>query len=410
MLTGPLLITTFRNGKAYPHKLKTTETTEWVAEALIDLFQQSVGKKRAEIEEETKEFQAEQFNPKALQGLVKILFDRCEFHQPSSQEMADERAGVFDAASNYWREKVDTTLEFTEHKQKIFEQLKIEDADKLENTTGWLYQDIGSNAELERFESLTSEKLIDRFNIEQVQGLLIHAENLELSLRKKRNAAFRQVIQMLKFFRLMFSVREGKGDWITIRVDGPGSILENSRSYGIEIANFFPAVLLLSPPWNLTASLKISGRPRKFNLEISDDNPYRTFYRKKGTWAHQKVMELVSRFNKKYEATHRIAAEQSIINLSGNRYLLPDFNVRKYDLPENTDRYREMTVEWIQYLSTEKKRWLVEVRPELPEHYVFAVKGKKTKLKELIEQMGDHLLVYTTDLTAPNLKKRIDQL
>ena len=405
------MITTYRNGKAYPYKLPIDENTIQISENLIRLFQESIDSKRCEIEEEVMQFQQEKFNPKALQGLAKILFDRCEFAQPDFESMSGLRSDVFDMSANYWKTDAVESVEYQKHQLNILQKLKDSgNQSEADENGSWLYADISDNALLGAFAELTAEELIHRFNIEQIQGLLIHSESMILNLPKKRDATFRQVMQMLKFFRLMFDVNEDQKETLKITVDGPGSILENSRSYGLEIANFFPAVLLLKSPWQLKATLRIKGKPRKFTLELNEQNPYQTFYRSKGVMSHEKVKELVKRFREKFSDGYKISTNHRVVRLRRNNYLLPDFSIKKYDLKDSQERFKEVQVEWVQYLSKSKIDRLIGIRDELPENYVFAVKGKRQKLKDLSQKMGDHLFIFTNQLTKKKKKKFIDRI
>lgn len=406
MLTGPLLITRFRNGKVFPHQLPTNPSNLKLSSELIGLFKQSSGQRRCEIEEQVRGCNLEKVNPKVIQGLSQILFNRCCFSHASQEDPQEIREKVFSTSAEYWKGEVSELSDFTKHKKEILDQLHINSEEKVNHTESWLFGDISGNQRLNSFEELTPQKLIHRFNIEQVQGILLHVVRLELKIDRQHDVAFRQVMQMMKFFRLMFEVTHQDKDWISFRIDGPGSVLENRRSYGLEIAQFFPAVLLLSSSWYLAADLKIPHRTRQFLLEISHDNPYQTFYTTKRFWLNQKITDLVARFNEKFAESWQADMQQTILSLKNNRYLLPDFLIKTV---VKTGKMDEFMVEWVQYLSDSKIQRMKQILPELPSNYIFAVKGKKGKLKNLVDTLGDHLLLFSKELTAPALKKKIDE-
>ena len=410
MLPGPLLIATYRYGKVYPHKLKLNSTHIQLATELIQLNNNSIGARRSEIEDQTKGLSFEKINPKVIQGLQKILFDRSTYSHSTEIEPAEIREEVFTASADYWK-TVSSVPEITHHKQKILKQLNQDSPEHLTSTDTWLFGDMVGNQKLITFDNLTPENLIHRFNIGQVQGLLLNAQDVEISIERQNNATFRQVMHMLKFFRLMFEIRSQEKDWMIIGIDGPGAVLDNRRSYGLELAQFFPAVLVLDGSWQLTASVKRSPRARQSKLEITDKSGYQSYHTRKRVWQHQKISSLINRFNEKFGESLVAKHEQTIISLKGNRYLLPDFAVQPV---EKTDKNQpgetEILVEWIPYLSYSKMKWLKKIIPELPTNYLFAVKGKRPKLKSLMNKLGDQLMVFASELTAPAVKKQVGLL
>jgi len=405
MLTGPLLITTFRQGKAYPYKLTLKESSLELASNLIQLFQSSIGNRRFEIEDEIKAYHLEASNPKIVEGMAKILFQRSEFSHQHIENPEGFRNTIYSQSANYWRNNPDAKITFDQHKSKILSPIEGFEKDWLDATELLLFSDISSNQKMTGFESIKPENLIHRFNIEQVQGLLISAKKMELRIQKQSDATLRQVLQMMKFFRLIYTLDSLEDDSIHLTIDGPGSILENGRSYGLELAQFFPAILLLQVEWELKATLEIRNRPRNFFLEINQKNPYQTHYTAKGIWKHERIEQIVSRFNEKYQDQYKATLEPSLISLPHNYYLLPDFKVTL----KKGKKTKPVMFEWIRYFTDKKLEWLRQLEPHLPDNYVFIVKGKKNNFKELEAVMGKRLLRFTSELTAPSIKKRINE-
>jgi len=406
MLTKTLLITRFRQGKAYPHKLDLTPSNIDLAENVILIFRNSIDHKRSEIEEEIKGYNPAKTNPKVIQGLANILFKRSVFVGPDKDDPIMIRSQIYSKSAEYWQKIQKNRAPDKSHKQVILESIEDIPSIAFSDTESWLYADITSNQKLTEFDTLAPNDLIHRYNIEQVQGLLLYTQKIILSVQRANNQAFRQIMQMMKFFRLMFDIVDSDEKQIVLNIDGPSSILESSRSYGMEIAQLFPAILLFSVPWKLEATLKVPDRARNFKLEINDKNTYQSFYRKKNVWVNEKVVNLVNRFREKYAEDYDIDSDTQIIPMKNNRYLLPDFKLQPLHMNDTTKKKETLLVEWVHYLSETKISWLLEISKELPENYLFAVKGNRTKLKNLTESLGNHILIFATELTAPALKKR----
>lgn len=404
MLSGLLNLSRFRNGTAHPYHLQLNPKNLALATSLLELFGASLNRKRYELEEDIKALVLEKINPKVIQGLAKILFNRCEFSNYGVPDPQTLREQVFSASADYWKSLSGFSHQPELHKEQILKAIALPNESLSMETDAWLFGDIGSNQVLRSFDPLLPKQLIHRYNIEQVQGLLLNSENLELKVLVTKDRSFKQVMQMLKFFQLLYQVTGSGTDWLSLVIDGPGSILENSQSYGVEIANFFPAVLLLSVPWYLTATLKIPGRSQRFRLELSDQNPYQTFYQARGVWNHEKVAALITRFNEKYSGQMVATAENRLIPLSNNQFLLPDMMI------ERLSDKRSVLVEWVHYLTAAKLKQLALLKAELPAYYLIAVKGQKSKTDGLQKKLGQQLAVYTKEFTAPALWKAVNNL
>lgn len=399
MLTKTLLATTYRQGKVYPFKLPTSKKNLELSERLICLFKESVGRNRVELEECLKGFNIKGVNPKTIQGLGKLLFDRSEFTENQKVDYPALRKAVFDRSASYWRNiSKEEDLEYKDHQNRMIESLPEQYIALSQQSPNWLYGDNADNQKLCSFKDLTAEALIHRFNISQVQGVLLDTKRLRLKVNTRFDASLKQVFQLLKFFQLMFSVVDSNETEIIFEIDGPASVLENARSYGLEIANFFPAILLLNTSWEMEATIKRKGVIRDFKLTITSDNPYQTFYPSQKQWLNNKVEELVVRFNEKYGKKNILATcDNSIFPLSENRYLLPDLKIAKGD--------KVYYVEWIRYLSEAKLNRLKTRIKDLPKHYLFAIKGKRTKLSPLLKGIESRFLIYSSNLTANGLYK-----
>ena len=403
MLTGPLLILNYRKDRIYPHKLDRSEESLRLVEMIIQLFNQFKGKKRSEIEEELKNYHTVAKNPKVIQGLAKIMFHHSTFSHYTKSDPISQREKIFSLSAEYWKSAEFKADSLPERQKKIMLELGISDPNAHEQTEAWLFGDITGNQILQEVALFTQEQLLNRYNTEQVQGLLLNALELRLTIQRKQKASFRQLMQMLKFFRLMYQVKFEDKNRLTLIIDGPGSILENSRSYALELANFFPAVLLLDIPWSLKTSLQIKGNPRKLSLELDQSAGYRSHYTEKGVWFHDKMEEIITHFNHKYSPAFKASPILKIIDLKNNRYLLPDFSVV-------SDKKKRVKFEWIRYLSKARINWMLEIKNEIPENYIFVIKGKKSHYRNLIDKIGGHLLCFNSQLTAPAILKKFDEI
>ncbi|MBO5958962.1 MAG: DUF790 family protein, partial [Lentisphaeria bacterium] len=108
--------------------------------------------------------------------------------------------------------------------------------------TRQIYGDLPENETLLRYRKTFPQEALERYNTGLVQGALLTAGAMELSIPAATPAAdLRNLFRSLRFFRLLFSGTIEKKT-LKLVIDGPASILENSLKYGMQLACFFPAV------------------------------------------------------------------------------------------------------------------------------------------------------------------------
>ena len=81
----------------------------------------------------------------------------------------------------------------------------------------------------------------------------------------------------MKFFRLLADIRVEKDSYI-IQIDGPLSVLDSAKKYGLQLAIFFPAICHL-PEWEIRAACFLKKREIDLvlNQKSSLQSPYKNF-------------------------------------------------------------------------------------------------------------------------------------
>lgn len=328
MLTGDLLRFVRRKGVIEPRLVEPTdEALLEMAQGLIDLVGGSVGRRRGEIEERLTEaagIGAEgpgSPSAKVTQGLAKLLLDRCEFSAPQAAEPRALRQMLFDESARAWRtESLDNLTQWRERAIAKAAQAFDLSADEVE---AGMYGDLAENQRLTAFRRLTSEGLLYRYNVAQVQGLLLRAEGLELYTPPAPPKRMRQWLRYLQFFGLLFRVEPQEGGGMLLRLDGPLSLLESSSRYGMNLAQFFPVLLLWQEGWRLEANLTPKpGRPSGM-LRLSPHPRLKSHYPDQGQWMPEALVQFQDRFNSRQKEWKAEAAEV-MLPLPGNQCLVPD--------------------------------------------------------------------------------------
>ncbi len=254
MLTRDLLIYRVRGGRVIPSFIDSQDASVLaVAEGLLAIAASGVGMERAALAEQTEEQVAGFQKPKVAQGLLKILFDRMEFEEPS-EEVADLRRQTFDAAARVLRGLRDDCRP-DDYESGLAGALP----EPLEALRSRLYADHPENRRMIAWEELTARELLDRYNMAQVQGLILRSQRLSLRAASPDLLRVRKVLRCLKFNRLVPEVHAVEPD-LFLEVEGPGAILSMGKKYGLQLAQFVAAVPILER-YEIRAEVTFDRRP-----------------------------------------------------------------------------------------------------------------------------------------------------
>ena len=134
-----------------------------------------------------------------------------------------------------------------------------------------LFADLHDENRLLRFEDMTAQRLIDRYNVALAQAVLLRSVFVRAEVRHERPPRYRQLFRRLKFHRLLYRVEGNMSDGYVFHIDGPLSLFSATTKYGMQVALFLPALLVLlgfSPRGR--AALGPRREPRSFYLDSRD--------------------------------------------------------------------------------------------------------------------------------------------
>jgi len=93
--------------------------------------------------------------------------------------------------------------------------------------------------------------LLSRYNVAQTQAVLFDAVSLFVWARED----FKSILRYAKLARLMHTIERKPDGTYLIKLDGPVSVLKQTRRYGVAFAKFLPALLSCSG-WKLKAIIQ----------------------------------------------------------------------------------------------------------------------------------------------------------
>lgn len=307
-----------RGGRIYPYLLKTEDGARLrEARALIDVFEEHLGRARAALDAALQEYVGTGTDYKILRGLIKLLLDRCAFETPIATDAADLRRALFLAAREFHpivnNEEARATLA-----GRVARELGCAADMVLDN----IYADLPENQIMTSFEALSAAELLDHYNLAQAQALLYRCTEMRLEFTPRDAASARELFGAIKAYRLIHSISGNARAGYRIRLDGPVSMFHRSQKYGVQMAVFLPA-LLVCRNWRMSAEvISKPGAGARFELESTQtqlrstragempyENPAREALKTK--WA-------------KYESAWRLESSSEVVDL-GESVFIPDF-------------------------------------------------------------------------------------
>ena len=257
MLTKDLLRLRASGMYLRPQFLKTDDhELLQFAKELIAIYEEGIGEQAETLDNLAEMIVLRQKDLKLARGLLKVVRSRAIFSGENDDfPYAEKRQEVFARTMELLRSGA-----LPEDPRAV--------RDHIYPDTRLLYGDLPENEALIRFKKTFPQEALERYNTGLVQGALLTAGALELSIPAATPAAdLRNLFRSLRFFRLLFSGSIEKKT-LKLVIDGPASILENSLKYGMQLACFFPAICRL-PQWKLACSVMKNGKMYRLVLDES---------------------------------------------------------------------------------------------------------------------------------------------
>jgi predicted nuclease of restriction endonuclease-like RecB superfamily len=291
-----------------------------VAGKLIDRFKSAGGKSRSELAEENKMIiEGAPFPAVIARGLEKLLLDRTEFDTAPDEELTRFRRELFIHTSRMLSEE--PFSDFREYQERILQEFQDQPAELASR----LYSDLPIYQKVTKFKSLSAERLLQRYNTAQVQGLLIHSHTLELKISESRPELLRQLFKYLRFHQLLATIRKDTEDFFWIVVDGPLNLFYKTQKYGLNLALFFPAVLH-QQNWELRAEIEFK-RQRKYRLFLDKTSGLQPYSHQFLAYVPEEIRLFQETFHQKAPGWE-IAPASRFVPLEGEFYCFPDYTLK----------------------------------------------------------------------------------
>ncbi|MBF0417458.1 MAG: DUF790 family protein [Magnetococcales bacterium] len=327
MLTRELLRFDQRQGRLTPRFVDArNQLLRDLARDMTAVYLSSEGQSRDEIAEAVAPLINAARSPLIAKGLNKLLGDRCVFRE-APEGMEERRLEIFRMAGTLLQSAGMNDL--PAYRRAVAHALDGEgdarepDPDQL--ALG-LHADHPDRQPLTGFDPLEPEALLHRYNLALAQGPLLWANRLTVHIRDPDPGKQRRFFRHLKFLQLLARLARDKDveGGFTLELDGPLSLFDVQRKYGIKLALLLPELCQLRE-WRLQAALLLESRPLTF--ELSDASGLWAPEPRTGSYRPEEFEQFAAEFREKISAWE-ILPEAEILSLGGQELVVPDFSFR----------------------------------------------------------------------------------
>lgn len=403
MLTGNLVrVKTAKNGRICPIYLDR-DSEKWleVARSLLYIFRDGVGMTRGEIEAEIDELVGEGLATLAHRGLAKVLEDRAEFEVVADVPPETVRAKVFTAAADERRRLLAQDRHATFNRALVLDAVSKELGVEPEVVASSLFADLKDENRLLKFEDLSEQRLIERYNVALAQAVLLRSVLVTAEVRNERPARYRQLFRQLKFHRLLYRVEGNMDQGYTFQIDGPLSLFSATNKYGLQMALWLPT-LLHCDDFRLDAELRWGPKrePRNFHLEARDG--LISHAPDTGTYVPAELSAFVERF-RQVAAAWELTEATDVIELGREGVWVPDY--RFIHRASGLDVFVEVVGFW-KRSSLER---LLRLLPRYgPKRFLLAISDRFKVDEEALESLPGSVLRFREIPNTPELVALLD--
>lgn len=404
MLTADLIRARVVKGEVRPRYVADDDAdVRALAEEMVGVFREHLGRRRIELDDALARITGEGTDYLLHRGLAKLLFDRSTYEVRSPVDPVDLRRAVFEASAKVHPAVRVADAVHTVTRDDVLAQVAASLGVEVAAVEQGLYADLEDEQVMTAAPELTGEALVQRYNLALAQAALLRATRLVIHLDEGDPSRFRQLFRWVKFYRLIHKAERAAGGGWQLTLDGPVSVFQQSNKYGLQLAEFLPA-LLLFPSWSAAAELRWGPQKKDLVFRVSREDALVSNLPDKGAYVTKEEQWVLDRFAA-LKTPWTLSREGSLIDLGGRGVLIPDFVARHED-------GREALVEVLGFWRAETLAARVELlQAEGPKNLVLAVPSKlRGDVEAGATAAGVEALFFKDVLIAKELLERVERV
>jgi predicted nuclease of restriction endonuclease-like RecB superfamily len=365
---------------------------------LIQVFADSVGKARDDVEQLLELVETRASERKLCLGLTKLLEDECEFEQLEGGDPSELRRDVFLRAARARRE---ASPEQPFDRVQVLESAARERGFSPSELEAGLYADLRGAHRLVKAPVLSAEQLVERYQHAQVQAVLLRAASVVATVRCSTPDAYRALFHKLKFRKLLYRLEREPDGAYRIHIDGPLSLFDAVAKYGLELSLLLPA-LQNCDVLELRAKILWGKQRTALDFEHRHLTPRPALDAELAL--RDDVAQLLEEFNS-LNSNWRARPASEILELPGFGSCIPDL------VFERTDEEGPVYLELMGYWSRDAVFRRVElVERGLQERIVFALSSKLRVSEQVLDSEHAALYVFRGKPSARAVEQKLNEV
>lgn len=362
------------------------ELSERVHRAFADAV--ASGRRIGEVQADLDEASPDPKDAKIAKGLAKLASDRCETALPEGLDPPALREEVFARAAATGPLALGRGPLGGRTAADVLGEVAAARGLSPEAVADALYADLPSERRAVRCDVPDAAWLVHRYNTALVQGLLLTAQEVRIRLERPSAPRMGQLFRWVKFYQLLHAARRD-GDALELVLDGPVSVFGPSTRYGLQLARFFPALLLQDGAWRMTATVLWTRARHRKELTVTSADGLRSHYPDTGAWRTKAEEHFAARFAEQ-DRGWTLMEGQLPLAVGDRHVVYPDFTL--------TDGRRTAHLEVIGHWRADGlARRLAELERFGPANLVLAV-SKKLSASERADLPESPRLVVFSDV------------
>lgn len=324
MLTGKMVRVRHARNKLVPMYLNPHDANwQAMADQLLFVYRDAPGHTRGEIDEELANYVSSGPTQLVHQGLAKLLADRCEFEVTSELPPPDVRESAFRLAAVHRQMAAKTGVAFD--RPTVISQVAAELEQTVEQVELALFADLADEQRVLKFDDITAEQLLHRYNVALAQAVLLRSTGMEVRVWGETPARFRQLFRAVKFHRLICTIQAKPNNSYTLKLDGPLSLFSSTQKYGLQLAMFLPT-LLHCKAFDLQAEVRWGAQKKEKLFTLGGTDGLVSHYPDFGTYTPPEFAIFAENFHAAAEE-FLLTDEPNPLPLGNEGVWVPDFRL-----------------------------------------------------------------------------------
>jgi predicted nuclease of restriction endonuclease-like RecB superfamily len=404
MLTADLLRARVVKGEVRPRYVDPADPQMLqLAGDLASVYAAHLGKTRGVLQDALAALQGESTDYLVHRGLAKLLDDRSTFAVDAPVAPEALRQALFEAAARSFPPVQTADAVHPVSRADVVAAVAAAFGVEVAAVERAMYADLEDETVLTAAPVVEPAWLLHRYNTALAQAVLLRASRLVLDIAPGSPQRYRQMFRWIKFYRLMHTVEGSAAEGFRVTLDGPLSLFQLSHKYGLQLAEFLPA-LLLGDGWRAEAEVLWGTDKRPLKFVVTPDDGLVSHYPDTGAYITQDEQFLAERLEA-LGGPWTLDRRAALFDLGGRGVLVPEFALRHKD---------DQRVLWVELVGFWRKDAL-EARVALlqahgPGNLLLLVPHRLRGSEEALSAAGAEVMVYKDVIVTKELLARAERL